>query len=111
MRQQLEDLAKMNDYEVAIAVLQERIAKIDDARSPISQRLALAVHGLRRQELMERIRPKCWWTIVYTGPDGDSVQSREMPDVELERIGQMVAQGYYQGDIDFDAEEGEEYTT
>ena len=103
--------AQMNDYEVAIAVIQGRLDDMSDERSPIAKRLALAIHGLRKQDITERIRPKCWWNITYTNKNGDCVQAREMPDVELERIGYMVAQGYYQGEIDFDADESEEYTT
>lgn len=102
-------MAQMNDYEFAVTVLQEKLGKIENPNTPMANRLRVAIHGLRRQDILERTRKKSWWEIVYTDEDGNIVASRDMPEVELERIGDMVREGYYQGQIDFEADSTEEY--
>lgn len=102
-------MAQMNDYEFAVSIMQAKLNMLDNPDTPMANRLRVAIHGLRRQDMLERTRKKSWWEITFTDTDGNILASRDMPEVELERIGAMVREGYYQGQIDFEADESEAY--
>lgn len=102
-------MAQMSDFAFAAMILQDKLDRLENPNTPLANRLQLAIHGLKRNDIYDKTRPKSWWNIEFVGEAGQPISPADVPDLELLRIGGLVARGYWQGQIDFDADESEEY--
>lgn len=96
MKPTMQQLREMSEKDFIAAVLHEKLDKMQNPNTPLAAKVRAAINYITNQPNPQ----KCGgtWKLSITDTDGSSIAPINLPDAELDRIAELVRQGYSGGE-------------
>lgn len=95
----MKSMNDLSNLSFAMLVLQEKRNRLQDPRSPLGQKLRLAIDELQYLETRENSAPKNWWYIQCLDGNAQHIGALDLTESERQRIAALIVQGYTAGEI------------
>lgn len=97
-------IAEMSDLAFAAALIQDRHDRLANPGSVMAQKMRRAIRTIEQVDckMKERAgaeKPRNFWSIHFFDGSGRKLSPAEISCSELERVGEMVSEGYPNGGL------------
>lgn len=96
MKPTMQQLREMSEKDFIAAVLHEKLDKMQNPNTPLAAKVRAAINYITNQPNPQNRGGA--WAITITDTDGSSIAPINLPDAELDRIAELVRQGYSGGE-------------
>ncbi len=96
MKPTMQQLREMSEKDFIAAVLHEKLDKMQNPNTPLAAKVRAAINYIANQP--NQTKRGGTWALTITDTDGSSITPINLPDAELDRIAELVRQGYSGGE-------------